>query len=304
MNDQSFLRSDGPGFAGPSQPSNRHGDNAMSGRLHKRFRRGVARRATGTEIVPQNTGTAVAPLQTTSLTLDTWGSLPLVPVAVQRHFLADAPLVSHFRRDPAAKAFDLLRTRLLQALRDNSWSRIAVASPSPGCGATFTAVNLAQSLARIPGSRTVLMDINHRTPGIAAMLGMEGAYDMRAYLAGDVPLEAHLERASETLAIGLTSGLIQNPAEILLDERCGATLDHMTRTLRPGVVIYDLPPILAYDDLAAFLPQVDGVLLVADGTQTQARHIEACEKILEGQTQVLGIVLNQARNSGAQDFEF
>jgi protein-tyrosine kinase len=304
MNDQSFLHSVGQDHPEGSQKPGRDGDQAMSGQVRKRFRRGVALRPTGTDVVAQVPGAALAPYRANDPILDEWDALPLVPPGVRRHFLSGAPLVNYFRRDPAAKAFDLLRTRLLQALRANGWSRIAIASPTSGCGTTFTAVNLAQSLARVPGSRTVLMDLNHRNPGIASMLEMDDAGDMGGYLAGEVPLTQHLKRASRTLALGLTAGPALNAAEILHDARCGETLDHMAEALHPGVVIYDLPAILAHDDLAAFLPQVDGVLLVADGTQTQARHIAACERILEGQTQVLGIILNRARKPVSKEFEF
>ncbi|MEZ5767095.1 MAG: hypothetical protein R3D80_05045 [Paracoccaceae bacterium] len=48
----------------------------------------------------------------------------------------------------------------------------------------------------------------------------------------------------------------------------------MTHLLKPDVVMLDLPPMLEYDDLAAVLPHVDGVLLVADGTSTQTKDIE------------------------------
>ena len=73
----------------------------------------------------------------------------------------------------------------------------------------------------------------------------------------------------------------------------------MTTALRPGVVLFDLPPVLAHDDLAAFLPQVDGVLLVSDAASTTAAHIEACERVLDGQSRLLGVVLNRARRAGA-----
>ena len=54
---------------------------------------------------------------------------------------------------------------------------------------------------------------------------------------------------------------------------------------------------------AAFLPQVDGVLLVADGTRTVAEEIAACERVLDGQTQVLGVILNRARTSGSKEYD-
>ena len=54
---------------------------------------------------------------------------------------------------------------------------------------------------------------------------------------------------------------------------------------------------MEHDDLSAFLPQLDGVLLISDGTQTMARHLRECERMLEGQVPLLGIVLNRARAS-------
>lgn len=242
---------------------------------------------------------------------DDWQTLRQMTPDVRRHFLSGTPLVNFFRNDPTARAFDLLRTRLLQILRVNGWSRIAIAAPTHDCGSTFTAVNLAQSLARIPGSRTVLMDMNHRRPGIAGMLDMDigrcggsgskrvRSGDMRGFLGGQVAMDQHLVRVSETLALGLIGGPDQDAAEILHDARCGKALNQMANALRPDVVLYDLPPMLEYDDVAAFLPQVDGVLLVSDGTQTLASQITACEAILKDQTRMLGVVLNRGRPTGA-----
>ena len=49
---------------------------------------------------------------------------------------------------PAAVAFDILRTRLLHGLAEKGWKRIAVTSPTHGCGKSFVAANLALSLAQ------------------------------------------------------------------------------------------------------------------------------------------------------------
>ena len=78
----------------------------------------------------------------------------------------------------------------------------------------------------------------------------------------------------------------------------------MTKALRPDVVLYDLPPVLECDDLSAFLAQIDGVLLVADGTQTMAGQIAASERLFEGPTRSLGVILNRARPSGPQEHGF
>ncbi|MCG7624728.1 CpsD/CapB family tyrosine-protein kinase [Epibacterium sp. Ofav1-8] len=210
------------------------------------------------------------------------------------------PLVDYFRTSPTARAFDLLRTRMLHTLRDHGWKRVAICAPTAKCGASFTAANLALSLARVPGSRTVLMDMNLRNPGVAKSLGLERAAlysgDMPGFLRGELRLEDHLVAAGDSLALGLNTSACYNAAEVLHEATCAATITDMIRRTCADVVLFDMPPVLQNDDVAAFLPQVDGVLLVSDAEQTTARHLRACEKMLAGHTQLLGVVLNRARN--------
>jgi Mrp family chromosome partitioning ATPase len=193
------------------------------------------------------------------------------------------------------RVFDDLRTQLLQTLHSEVWNRIAVTAPTSGCGATFTAVNLALSISRIPESRTILMDLNQRAPAVAHMLDMDCPGDMYRFLSGGVTAEEHLVRASDTLALGLNRARPQNPSEILHARRTGEVLEGMTRSFMPDVMLYDLPAMLEHDDLEAFLPQVDGVLLVVDATRTLASQIAECERRLEGKANLLGIILNRTR---------
>ena len=234
--------------------------------------------------------------------VDMWKSLQRVPMGAQlggRRARRSVPsLIEYFRADPIAKGFDLLRTRLVRTIRAYGWRRIAVVSPTQGCGTTFTAVNLALSLSRVPGSRTILMDLNQRTPGVADALGLRSNHSVTQFLSAEVGLQDYLQRPSPTLAIGVTTGPCSYAAELLHDPLTGEVLDDMIEALEPDLVIYDLPPKLEYDDLAAFLPQVDGVLLIADGTKTVPAHIAACERLLEGQCQLLGVVLNRGRAAG------
>lgn len=315
-----------------SEDVNRSGQNRMAQTGYKRFRRRgnsvdtndqpnvpeavVAEPSTPTLILPelsQIPAPVVNPLEAPMVAsvdvvapidpVTRWNALRQVTPGARQNEIGSTPLVSFNRDDPASKAFDQLRTRLLQTLRSNGWSRIAIAAPTPGCGSTFTAVNLGLSLARIPGSRTVLMDMNLRTPGIARALDVHCTGDMRGFLSGDIATSKHMVRIKDTLALGLANQPDLDAAELLHDQRTAVVLQDMQQELHPDVVLYDLPPILAYDDLAAFLPQVDGVLLVSDGTKTIAADIEACERVLEGQTKVLGVILNQARGSGLRKYD-
>lgn len=219
---------------------------------------------------------------------------------------SELPLVSSHRGSAAAKSFDLLRTRLLHTLKDRGWKRVAVAAPLAGCGTTFSAVNLALSLARVPGRRTILMDMNFRRPGVAAALGIAAPTaaagagvqgGLADFLSGATRMEEQLVRPLPSLAVGANDLPDQNAAELLHAASCADAVDDMMQRSNADNAIFDLPPVLEHDDTVAFLPQVDAVLLISDGTATTAAHLAACEKMLAGHTQLLGVVLNRARRA-------
>lgn len=211
--------------------------------------------------------------------------------------LDDIP-IADMTRDPAThRAFDLLRTRLRQTTQENSWVNIAVTAPTTGCGTTFTAVNLALSLSRVAGSRTILMDLNLRDPGIMDAFGISAPGPLQEYLSGDVRMQDQILRFNDRLALGLNGLPTENASEILQDVKAHETLLEMQHALAPELMIYDMPPMLVNDDVSAFLPHLDGVLLVSDGTQTLAAQLLECERMLDGQVPLLGVVLNRARPS-------
>ncbi|WP_164659674.1 CpsD/CapB family tyrosine-protein kinase [Tropicibacter sp. Alg240-R139] len=228
---------------------------------------------------------------------NTWEQLQSVSISMRDQYLSRAPLVNFFRETPTARAFDILRTRLLQTLKHEGWRRVAIVAPTSGCGATFTATNLALSLARVPDSRTILMDMNMRDPGVKSALDIAALGQQQKFLDGQHALQDHLVRCSNTLAVGLTDTASTNAAELLQSQACGEALDAMIEDVQPDVVLYDLPPVLAHDDLTAFMGQIDGVLLVSDGEQTTSDQVKACEKIIGGHVPLLGVILNRGRGS-------
>src|ERR1700730_13046114 len=48
---------------------------------------------------------------------------------------------------PTGHAFRMLRTQVLQRLRQRNWNTLAVVSPTPGDGKTYIATNLAIAIA-------------------------------------------------------------------------------------------------------------------------------------------------------------
>ena len=229
-----------------------------------------------------------------------WESIS--PVSLSANHLAGNGLFPHSAPGPATTAFDMLRTRLLHGLRTHGWKRIAVTSPTHGCGKSFVATNLALSLARRAGSRSVLMDLDLRRPQLATLLGIADIGPVEEFLSGDQPLESHFRRFGRTLALGLNGAAVEMASETLHDAVTAQALDAMLEQLDPEVVIYDLPPALLSDDVLALRPCIDAVLLVTDGTQTSPDDIRACEALFAGQMPLLGVVLNRAQDRAAGRF--
>ena len=240
---------------------------------------------------------------------DPW--LALEEIQLDPRALLRERIVTRDKSDHAHIAFDALRTRLLKALHDNRWSRVAITSPTKGCGKTMVSCNLAFSLARQSETRCMLIDLDLRMPQVAARLGQrsgqrpgQGVPAIEPFLLGEVPPQDYFRRAGANLAIGLNSARVWNAAELVQSSRVAATLSTSLQLYGPNVVIFDMPPMLTSDDVLAFLPNVDGVLLVVGGGDTRAGEIEECERLMAEHTNFLGVVLNKAEDSGMPSYRY
>ena len=66
------------------------------------------------------------------------------------------------------------------------------------------------------------------------------------------------------------------------------------------IVIFDMPPILAADDVLAFAPQIDGLLLVVGEGTTGRDALKSAKEVLD-EMNLVGVVLNRSaeRNDSA-----
>lgn len=231
-----------------------------------------------------------------------WESLN--PVVLNEARLAGNGLFANPRQSPEVAHFDILRTRLLHAMQERGWNRIAITSPTHGCGKSFVAANLALSLARRPSSRTVLLDMELRQPALANLFGLPDIGPIREFLSGEQPLESHFRRVGRTLALGLNGTPVPSAAEVLHEPSTTDTLDAMLAQLYPDLVVIDAPPALVSDDVLALLPKVDAVLLIVDGTKTTAEEVRACERLFEGNCPLMGVVLNRAQDRGLRRYRY
>jgi tyrosine-protein kinase Etk/Wzc len=238
-----------------------------------------------------------------------WQALP--ELSLDEDHLSRNRIITASREDPAHSAFDVLRTRLLQALSENGWRRVAITSPGKDCGKTFTAANLAISMSRQENCRTMLMDFDMRRPSLHRVLGIDSPGSVGDMLRGVTAPEDHMRRmGSNTIHAGRNIAFACNDqaepyaSELLQDPRTATNIDAIEAQFAPDVMLFDLPPALFYDDVIAFRPMFDGVLLVIGGGQTTEREVKEVERRLGPNTPLLGMVLNRAEGSDLKRYGY
>lgn len=209
--------------------------------------------------------------------------------------MAQNRIVTFDQKDNAHVPFDMMRTRVLSACRKNNWTVVGITSPTASCGKTVTAINLAFSFARQKDARTILIDADLRRPMVAENLGITATHSMGRFLSGGERIEDHFLAYGETLAIGTNNRRSLHAAEILQDAKAEGAMKLLKDTLKPTVVIVDMPPMMATDDVVAFMPSLDAMLLVVAAGQSRMKDVDDCERELSERTNVMGVVLNKCR---------
>jgi len=203
--------------------------------------------------------------------------------------------------DRAAKsAYNVLRTRVLQRMRSNNWHSILITSPGPGEGKTLTASNLAISLARDVNQSVILVDLDLMRSSIAKYLGIN--VDIQAGV-GDYLLEkAELSEIIyspgeiERLALVPNREPVDNSSDLLGSPKMKELISWLRQQSERSIVIFDMPPVLACDDVLTLCPSVDAVLVVVAQGKTERVALEKSMKLLSDYA-MLGVVLNMSEES-------
>jgi protein-tyrosine kinase len=215
-------------------------------------------------------------------------------VALKATHLESMRIISHNKEDPRARSFDMLRTQVLQTMDNGGWQLLAVTSPTVGCGKTVIACNLALSVARLAERSVLLVDLDMRKPKVANYLGIKRDFGLLSVLQGhqnlsDAIVQVGIEREQLLVVPGERSDA---SSEWMASPAMATLLQTIKREFRSHIVILDLPPILAGDDVLSILPQLQSVLLVAGVGTSSVSNIEECTRHLKT-TPVVRVVVNK-----------
>lgn len=234
--------------------------------------------------------------------LTDWSIFSELPIDDKR--MERARIVSHLKSDPAYRAFDMLRTRSMRAMKEKDWSRLAITSPTKGAGKTVVSLNLAFSLARQPGTKVLLLDMDLVAPQLTDVIAPETDADIEAFLSGATPAETYLRRFKHNLLIGLNSKPVAGSAELLQSEAANRILIDTIERTQPNIVIFDTSPVLVSDDALNVMANADCAMMVVASGEAKVRDIEESERLVAEWTELLGVVLNKSEETSRESYGY
>ena len=196
----------------------------------------------------------------------------------------------------AITAYKILRTRVLQRMRSNDWRTLIVTGAGPGEGKTLTASNLAVSISRDVNQAVVLVDLDLQRSSLARYFGLEMQASIGDYLNGHAELDdiIYSPNGMDRIVIIPNRDPVPNSSELLASPRMRTLLDWLKEQGPETISIFDMPPVLACDDVLAFSPYVDAILMVVAEGMTDRNSLARTMEML-GDRNLLGVVLNQSR---------
>ena len=182
---------------------------------------------------------------------------------------------------------------------------IMVTSALPGEGKSFTAVNLAISIAMELDNTVMLVDADVARPSVLTMLGLPPAAGLLDAVNEDsldisqVLLHTNVEKLSI-----LPSGTAHPRAtELLASEAMIRLLDDMSKRYPDRIIVFDSPPLLLTTEARALATHMGQIVVVVQaGATTQAAVREAVSTIESCPLKMM--VLNQATQSASERYGY
>ena len=192
----------------------------------------------------------------------------------------------------AQEAYKTLRTNLEYTLTDSSCRVIGITSANRMEGKSFTAVNLARSIAET-GKSTLLIDADMRLPSIYKKMNLNKAPGLSELLAGIISGGEAIQTTDQRRLNVMAAGAIPpNPAELLGSKRFATMIETLKNSYK--YIIIDLPPITIVSDALVVSPVVDGMVVVVRKDYTRKPMLDDCISQFQFQkVKLMGIVVNE-----------
>lgn len=235
------------------------------------------------------------------------------PIALEFNWLhleREGFLTPENQRSLTAEEFRIIKRPLLRTAfgRDNRAQRngishvVMVTSPAPGDGKTFTAVNLALSIASERDLHVLLIDGDSRRMGLSRLLGAAGRKGLVDVLMtpsmsiGDVIVRTDVPNLSVIPA----GQIVDAPTEIYASQNMARMMTDVATRYADRFIIFDAPPALASSEAGVLASHVGQVIMVVQANETSRQAVAQAIGLVDACPNV-SFVLNRVTMSAGID---
>jgi protein-tyrosine kinase len=201
-----------------------------------------------------------------------------------------------------AEKFRALAVRLDDMRRHHQLNSLQVTSSVINEGKSFVAANLAVTLAKYSGSKTLLIEGDLHRPTLASMLGLKDLQGLSEWWSGrNQDLSRFLVRLTGTALWFLPAGkACDRPSEILRSAQLAEAFTQLAG--RFDWIVVDSTPMLPVIDANLWSRLVDGTLLVVREGVAPLKALKNGLQSLDN-PKLIGVVINEASEFDQVDYD-
>jgi len=181
---------------------------------------------------------------------------------------------------------------------------IMVSSALPGEGKSFSAINLAISIAMELDRTVLLVDADVAKPSLPHYMGFNAEHGLLDVLRGerqdlsDVILRTNIEKLS-ILPAGKTYA---RATELLASDAMDRLITEVATRYPDRLVLFDSPPILATSEAHVLASHMGQIVMVVESEKTPKSALREALSRIDGTCDVISIVLNKSALPSTGDY--
>lgn len=178
---------------------------------------------------------------------------------------------------------------------------IMVTSGRPSEGKTFTATNLAMSIAAEQDKTVLLVDADVLKPNVLNTLGLERRKGLVEYLSGEVDdiAEVLYPTNVDKLKIIPAGKSHHLTTELLASQKMHETVDEFANRYPDRIVIFDTPPLIGITETAVLANFAGQAVVVTEEGKSKITDIRHCVDRLNPDM-AIGFVVNKSVNQDTE----
>ena len=244
---------------------------------------------------------------------DTQAASPGAPASLQLNILEQAGMVVARRtRTRISEEYRIAAGRILRALHEapgleGARNVLMVTSARPGEGKSFTALNLAGSIAQNGPDQVLLVDVDSKARPLSDQLGLGDASGFLDMVADPALRVDDLVRRSAIPNLAILpvgnrgNGPVPHNDEAVSIRPIIPAILRISRRFPRHLIVLDTPPCLSTSDPHAIAPHVAEIVMVVEAERTQKAEVEAAIDLVRVCPNIT-LLLNKVRMTTSHTF--